>query len=248
MSAVQLSLIIPTYNSAGFIADTLAGAIAFLERRGETWELIVVDDGSDDGSGPLLSGLAAGDCPIRLIRNGANRGKGYAVRAGVLQSIGERVVFTDADLAYPLSEIDKIVQALDAGADLAIADRTSPQSLYHMSPAFFSYLYTRHLLSRAFNLMVRGWLGIAVRDCQAGLKGFRRAAADIVFPRQLLEGFAFDVELLYIARRFKLDVRQIPVEFRYFSEPSTVDFLRDSICALRDLARVRFNGATGRYA
>lgn len=248
MSAVQLSLIIPAYNSARFIADTLAGAIAFLEGRGETWELIVVDDGSADGSGPMLSALAAGDCPIRLISNGVNRGKGHAVRAGVLQSTGERVIFTDADLAYPLTEIDKIVQALDAGADLAIADRTSPHSLYHMSPAFFSYLYTRHLLSRMFNLIVRGWLGIEVRDCQAGLKGFRRAAADLIFPRQRLEGFAFDVELLYIARRFQLDVRQIPVEFRYFSEPSTVDFMRDSIGALRDLARVRLNGAAGRYA
>lgn len=248
MSAIRLSLIIPSYNSAAFIADTLAGATAFLERRGEAWELIVVDDGSADGSAPLVSDLAAANQSIRLIRNGANCGKGHAVRAGVLQSRGERVIFTDADLAYPLSEIDKIVRALDAGADVAVADRTSPDSLYHMSPAFFSYLYTRHLLSRAFNLMVRGWLGLEVRDCQAGLKGFRRAAADMVFSRQRLEGFAFDVELLYIARRFNLDVRQIPVEFHYFSEPSTVDFLRDSIGALRDLVRVRLNAAQGRYA
>jgi dolichyl-phosphate beta-glucosyltransferase len=247
MSAVELSLIVPAYNSAAFIADTLTGALAFLERRGESFELIVVDDGSADGSMPLLSELAARHCPLRLIRNGANHGKGHAVRSGALQSSGRRVIFTDADLAYPLTEIDKIVRALDAGADLAIADRTSPQSLYHMSPAFFSYLYTRHLLSRMFNLMVRGSLGIKVRDCQAGLKGFRRAAADIIFPRQRLDGFAFDVELLYIARRFKLDVRQVPVEFRYFSEPSTVDFLRDSICAVRDLVRVRLNAARGHY-
>jgi len=247
MSGVRLSLIIPSYNSAAFIADTLHCATRFLERRGESWELIVVDDGSADGSAPLLADLAAANQSIRLLRNGANRGKGHAVRAGVLQSSGERVIFTDADLAYPLTEIDKIVRALDAGADVAVADRTSPQSLYHMSPAFFSYLYTRHLLSRVFNLMVRGGLGLAVRDCQAGLKGFRRAAADIVFPRQRLEGFAFDVELLYIARRFNLEVRQIPVEFRYFSEPSTVDFLRDSVCAMRDLVRVRLNAARGRY-
>jgi len=246
--SVRLSLIIPSYNSAAFIADTLAGALAFLERRGETYELIVVDDGSADGSAPLLSDLAARHCSVRVIRNGANRGKGHAVRAGMLQSSGERVIFTDADLAYPLTEIDKIVRALDAGADLAIADRTSPRSQYHMSPAFFSYLYTRHVLSRMFNLAVRGWLGLEVRDCQAGLKGFSRAAADIVFSRQRLEGFAFDVELLFIARRFKLDVRQIPVEFRYFSEPSTVDFLRESFCAVRDLVRVRLNAATGRYA
>jgi dolichyl-phosphate beta-glucosyltransferase len=117
-----------------------------------------------------------------------------------------------------------------------------------MSSEFFSCLYARHLLRRIFNLMVRGCLGIEVSDCQAGLKGFRRAAADIVFPRQRLDGFAFDVELLYIARRFKLDVRQVPVEFRYFSEPSLVYFLRDSVCALRDLVRIRLNALRGRYA
>jgi dolichyl-phosphate beta-glucosyltransferase len=140
MSPVHLSLVIPAYNSAAFIAETLNGAITFLERRGETYELIVVDDGSSDGSAPLLSELAARYCAMRVIRNGANHGKGHAVRAGVLQSSGRRVVFTDADLAYPLSEIDKIVRTLDAGADVAIADRTAPQSLYHMSPEFFSYL------------------------------------------------------------------------------------------------------------
>jgi dolichyl-phosphate beta-glucosyltransferase len=248
MSGVELSLIIPAYNSEAFIADTLARATAYLEGRREKYELIVVDDGSSDGSAPLLKGLSADHCSVRFIRNHANRGKGHAVRAGVMHSSGARVIFTDADLAYPLEEIDKIVRALDGGADLAIADRTAPQSLYHMSPAFFSYLYTRHLLSRLFNLMVRCWLGLEVRDCQAGLKGFRRGAADIIFPRQRLDGFAFDVELLYIAKRFGLDIRQVPVEFQYFSEPSTVDFMRDSICALRDLMRVRLNAISGRYA
>jgi len=248
MSGVQLSLIIPAYNCEGFIAGTLASAIAYLERRREPYELIVVDDGSSDGSAPLLAGLSANHCSVHFIRNHANRGKGHAVRAGVMHSSGEWVVFTDADLAYPLEEIDKVVRALEGGADLAIADRTAPQSLYHMSPAFFSYLYTRHLLSRLFNLMARCWLGLDARDCQAGLKGFRRGAADIIFSRQRLDGFAFDIEVLYIAKRFNLNVRQIPVEFRYFSEPSTVDFIRDSICALRDLVRVRLNSIRGRYA
>ncbi len=248
MSAVRLSLIIPSYNSAGFIADTIAGAIAYLERRGESFELIVVDDGSADGSLAELAELAAGHRALRLIQTGVNRGKGHAVRAGATRSSGARVVFTDADLAYPLTEIDKILKALDAGADIAVADRTAPQSLYHMSPEFFSYLYTRHVMSRVFNLMVRGWLGVRVRDCQAGLKGFSRSAADLIFARQRLEGFAFDVELLYIARRLGLRIDQVPVEFRYFSEPSTVDFLRDSLCAMRDLMRVRLYAARGFYA
>jgi dolichyl-phosphate beta-glucosyltransferase len=248
MPSVRLSLIIPSYNSANFIAQTLAQAVTYLEHRREPYELIVVDDGSVDASAAVLSELAARQCSVHVIRNGINRGKGHAVRAGVTRSSGERVIFTDADLAYPLEEIDKIICALDAGADVAIADRTAPQSLYHMSPAFFSYLYTRHVFSRLFNLMVRSWLGLAVRDCQAGLKGFRRDAADTIFSRQRLDGFAFDVEVLYIARRFNLKLSQVPVEFRYFSEPSTVAFMSDSLCALRDLLRVRVNAMRGRYA
>src|SRR5579864_1475679 len=106
MSGVRLSLIIPAYNSGGFIADTLAHATAYLERRREKYELIVVDDGSSDGSAPLLSGLSTDHCSVRLIGNQPNRGKGHAVRAGVMHSSGERVIFTDADLAYPLEEID----------------------------------------------------------------------------------------------------------------------------------------------
>jgi dolichyl-phosphate beta-glucosyltransferase len=248
MSDVQLSLIIPVYNGGGLVADRLTSAISYLQRRREKYELIVVDDGSIDGSTSLLSGLAANHGSVRLIHNSPNRGKGHAVRSGVVHSSGERVIFTDADLAYPLEEIDKVVRALDAGADLAIADRTSPQSFYHMSPEFFSYLYTRHLLSRLFNLLVRRSLGLKVRDCQAGLKGFRRDAADLIFPRLQLDGFAFDVEVLYIAKRFGLEVQQIPVEFQYFSEPSTVEFMRDSLQVLRDLVRVRINAMRGRYA
>jgi glycosyltransferase involved in cell wall biosynthesis len=248
MSDVQLSLIIPAYNGGRYIADRLASALLYLQGRPENSELIVVDDGSTDGSTSLLSCFAANHCSVRLIRNSANRGKGYAVRVGVLHSRGERVVFTDADLAYPPEQIETIVQALDAGADLAIADRTAPQSLYHMSPEFFSYFYTRHLLSRLFNFLVRCWLGLKVRDCQAGLKGFRRDAADLIFPRLRLDGFAFDVELLYIAKRLGLEVRQVPIEFRYFSEPSTVDFIRDSIGSMRDLVRVRLNAMRGRYS
>jgi dolichyl-phosphate beta-glucosyltransferase len=248
MFDIQLSLIIPAYNSGDFIVDTLERAISYLEQRQEKYEIIVVDDGSADGSASLLSDVTATNCSVRLVCNGANHGKGYAVRAGVMHSSGKRVIFTDADLAYPPEEIENIVRALDAGADLAIADRTSPQSLYHMSPEFLSYLYTRHLLSRLFNLLVRCWLRLEVRDCQAGLKGFSRHAADVIFPRLRLDGFAFDVELLYIAQRFGLDIRQIPVEFQYFSEPSTVDFIRDSICCLRDLVRVRLNAMRGRYS
>lgn len=245
---MRTSLIIPAYNSGNFIEGTITAAVRYLESLSEPAEVIVVDDGSVDGTSAALQRLVGRHPALRLVRNSTNRGKGYAVRAGVLISKGERVVFTDADLAYPLGEIDKILAALEAGADVAVATRVAPQSRYIMSPAFFNYIYTRHLGSRLFNQLVGCLLGLRVRDCQAGLKGFRRAAADLIFQRLTVEGFAFDVEVLYIARLRNLVIREVPVEYRYFSEPSTVDFLRDSMHALIDLARMRLGGWRGIYS
>jgi dolichyl-phosphate beta-glucosyltransferase len=117
-----------------------------------------------------------------------------------------------------------------------------------MSPQFFNYVYTRHLGSRVFNLLVRSLLDLPVRDCQAGLKGFTRSAAQVVFPRLTLDGFAFDIEVLCVAKTQKLRLREVPVEFRYFSEPTTVAFMRDSVRALADLVRVKIKSLNGDYS
>ena len=247
MLLMSVSLIIPVFNGARLLDDTVKTARAYLEHLGEEFELIVVNDGSTDDSPAIVEKLARECRAVRLIDNHPNRGKGNAVRAGMLQSRGSRAVFIDADLAYPISEVGKILAALDSGADVAIANRVDANSTYRMSPAFFGYLYTRHLLSRAFNLTVRGVTRVGAKDCQAGLKGFRRAAIELIFPLQTVEGFTFDVELLYLAKHFKLVVREVPVEFHYFSEPSTIDFMRDGFCALRDLVRIRRNAANRRY-
>lgn len=242
-----LSVIIPTFNSGPFIAETFREMVGFLEGRGEEYELIFVDDGSRDDTREVIGGLAGNHSRIRLISNGVNRGKGYTVREGINQARGEMLVFTDADLAYPPAEIDKIVKTLREGIDLAIATRVASESRFIMSPAFFGYLYTRHVGSRVFNWIVRKLLGLNIFDTQAGLKGFSRKAREVVFSRQTLEGFTFDVELIYIAKKFGLHLREVPVVFRYFSEPTTVSFVVQSLHSLRDILAIRANERKGLY-
>ena len=236
---MKLSIIVPVYNSAVFISETFQELVDYLEKLGEEYELFFVDDGSQDNTGSILEELAGRHPRVFLIRNGTNRGKGYSVRAGMNQAQGDFLVFTDADLAYPPTEIGKIVHFLREGADLAIATRVAPASRFIMNPEFFGYIYTRHLGSRLFNWIVRKVLGLSIYDTQAGLKGFNRKAKEIIFNRQTLEGFTFDVELIYIAKKFGLTVREVPVVFRYFSEPTTVSFLMQSLASIKDLFSIR---------
>ena len=244
---MMLSVIIPVYNSAVFISETFWELEDYLEKLGEEYELLFVDDGSRDNTGSILEELAGQNPRVSLIRNGTNRGKGYTVRAGMKQAQGDFLVFTDADLAYPPTEIGKIFHTLREGADLAIATRVASASRFIMSPEFFGYLYTRHLGSRLFNRLVRKVLGLSINDTQAGLKGFSRKAKEIIFSRQTLEGFTFDVELIYIAKKFGLAVREVPVVFRYFSEPTTVSFMMQSLASLKDLFSIRSKNHKGFY-
>jgi glycosyltransferase involved in cell wall biosynthesis len=145
---MKLSVIVPVYNSAVFISETFRELADYLEKQGEEYEILFVDDGSRDNTGSILEELAGRHPRVFLIRNGTNRGKGYSVRAGMKQAQGDFLIFTDADLAYPPTEIDKIVHTLREGADLAIATRVAPTSRFIMSPEFFGYIYTRHLGSR----------------------------------------------------------------------------------------------------
>ena len=220
---------------------------AFVAAQPRQAELIVVDD-----SGALERAGGRRACPrgagFDVLRNDTNRGKGYSVARGILAARGAYRVFTDADLAYPVTEIAKVLRDLEDGSDVAIACRVLPESRYLMSPSFFHYLYTRHLMSRAFNHVVRLALLPGILDSQAGLKGFTARAAELVFRRLTIDGFGFDVEALYIAAKHGLRVRQTAVHYRYDNEPSTVHFARDAAEMLRDLVTIRWNDWRGRYA
>ena len=243
----ELSIVIPVRDGAEQLPSTFREIAAYLARTSRPTEVILVDDGSAQPAARLLAEFTAATPHVTLLRNDVNRGKGRAVVRGMLAASGRHRIFTDADLAYPLTEIGTVTAALDAGHDIAIACRVLPESRYVMSPTFFSYLYTRHVLSRLYNAVVRWTTLPGILDTQAGLKGFTARAADIVFPRLTIPGFGFDVEALYVARRHGLTTRQVAVSFRYDSEPSAVRLMQDSTTMLTDLIRLRWNSLRGRY-
>ena len=244
---IDLSLIVPVYDCSGRMSRTLAHLTRFLDAARMPTELVLVNDCSPRRETARLLSEVAERPDVRVLENRRNRGKGYSVTRGILSGLGKYRVFTDADLAYPLDEVWKIVGRLEAGADVAIACRVLPDSQYEMSSSYLRYLYTRHLMSRAFNQLVRCTLLPGVLDTQAGLKGFTADAANAVYSRVRIEGFGFDLECLFIARRLGLRVEQVPVRFRYDDEPSTVRFVRDAGTMAADLARIRWRGWTGGY-
>ena len=244
-----LSLVIPVYNAAEQLPATLAAVDAFAERFEESLEVVFVDDHSSElDTQSILADHAERRPYVTVLRNQVNRGKGFSVTRGMLAARGRHRVFTDVDLAYPLDEVRKIVGALRDGADIAIACRVLPESRYLMSPSFFHYLYTRHLMSRAFNKVVRAFLLPGIYDTQAGLKGFTAEAAALCFARTTIPGFGFDIECLYIAQQHGMRIQQTAVNFRYDDEPTTVRFARDSRRMLRDIWEVKMNALRGKYA
>lgn len=245
---------IPVYNGAAFLRQTLAAAWTWLgaQRDAREVELLVVDDGSVDGTAAVLAEFTArqraADGPsLVVLRNTTNRGKGFSLRRAFLHARGEFVVFTDADLTYELDNVEPLLQALEDGADVAYGSRMHAASVYVVAPGFFRRLYTRHFMGRMFNLLVRALVVPGIRDTQAGLKGFRRAAARHCAGRVRLDRFSFDVELFFVARRAGLRIAECPVRFLYRKEPSTVKFFRDSLAMVVDMLRVRWRGLRGVY-
>jgi hypothetical protein len=244
-----LSLVIPVYNAADQLPATLDAVDSFARHYPARIEVVFVDDCSSEVETQLiLEDFAVRRDYARVLRNAQNRGKGFSVTRGMLAARGRHRVFTDVDLAYPLDQVHKIVGELSSGSDVAIACRVLPGSRYLMSPSFFHYLYTRHLMSRAFNRVVQAFLLPGILDTQAGLKGFTAEAAQLCFSRTTIPGFGFDIECLYIAQQHGLAIKQTAVSFRYDDEPTTVRFARDSSRMLQDIWQVRTNAWRGQYA
>jgi dolichyl-phosphate beta-glucosyltransferase len=227
-----LSVVFPCYNEAERLPATLEAYLGHLPRAAGEVEVLVVDDGSTDATPSVAAAVAGGDPRLRLVRTGPNRGKGFAVRTGMLAAEGDRVVFTDADGAYAPGEAERVVAAL-AEAPVAIGARRPDEA---------SGGLTRLVASQACNLAVRGLLGLPFRDTQCGLKAFRRDAARAVFSRARLDGFAFDAEVLVLARRLGLTVAEVPVR----AEPragSKVRVLADGRRMVAQLWAVRRSAA-----
>ena len=219
MTEPLLSIVIPAYNEAQRIPNSLDKVRRFRELAPYPIEVIVVDDGSTDQTVKTLSAFP----DVRLVRNDRNRGKGYSVRHGVLEARGEFVLFTDADLSTPIEEVDKLLSALrSSGADAAVGSRALKRELIGVHQPWI-----REIAGRFFNLLVRAFTGLRVHDTQCGFKLFRRSSTRRAFEMMRVEGFGFDPELLFLIEKTGGRVVEMPV--RWNNHPATkVKFFRDS--------------------
>jgi glycosyltransferase involved in cell wall biosynthesis len=241
-SAPLLSIIIPAYNEAKRISRTLETLQEYLGSKGWAAEVIVVNDGSLDDTVAIVNAYISRWNALRLVDNGGNRGKGFSVRNGAQGAEGDIVLFTDADLSAPIAEAPKLIDPIANGeCDVTFGSRAVDRSLIgvHQSPF-------RETSGRIFNLFVQGLIGLPFKDTQCGFKAFRRSAAGPVFERQTIMGFGFDPEVLYIAKKRGLRLREIPVRWDHV-EGTTVRFLRDSCRMFLDLLRIRWNDFCGKY-
>ena len=244
---VELSIVIPAYNSGASIAGVIARLADYCRGRGLVHELIVVDDGSGDETRMTLLAAQRQYPELRILRNEPNRGKGYSVRRAYAECAGANVVFTDADLPYGLGPIEAAVTALDAGADLAIGSRVLPESRFRMNARHFPYIFIRHLLGRTLVKTVNLMFRLNVSDTQCGIKACRRSAARYIASRLTIDRFVFDVELLHVARKAGYRIVEIPVELDYTGKVTTVRILRDALFVLFGLWKIKFADWRGRY-
>jgi dolichyl-phosphate beta-glucosyltransferase len=234
----SISIIIPAYNEEKRLPGALKAIREYLAKTSwEFAEIVVVDDGSADRTGELARGAGA-----RVLKNPSNRGKGYSVKHGVMEGRGDWLLVTDADLSAPIADLDRLwVAAERDGAEVAIGSRAVDRSLVGVHQPFL-----REAAGRSFNLVMRLVTGLPFRDTQCGFKLFEARAAHEIFPRQRLDGFGFDVEVLFIARQ--LGYRTVEVAVHWNDSPgTTVSFARGAAAFLADPVRVRWNGLRGRY-
>lgn len=241
MTSPELSIIIPAYNEEALIVSTLNCLQAYLLARPDNFEIIVVDDGSQDKSVELVQQFQKLNKDVRLLVNQQNMGKGFSIQRGVLESRGQIIIFTDADLPYKLDAIEGFLQALRNGCDLAVGSRVLPGSEVKGVP------FLRYAAGQIFSWMVQAVLFQGLPDTQCGFKSFRAGAAKEIFRRLTIGGFGFDVEMLFIARKLKLTVRPVPVQMIEHRQRSRVRLFVDSLKMFANLFMVRLNDLQGKY-
>ncbi|HZS02577.1 MAG TPA: dolichyl-phosphate beta-glucosyltransferase [Chloroflexota bacterium] len=239
MPAPFVSIVIPAFNEAERLPATLAQLGQFLGGEAYPAEIVVVDDGSTDRTVAVAEQAAAADPRVRVLR-APHRGKGAAVRRGMLEAQGAVRVMCDADLSMPAHELPKLLAPLAAGADVALATREGAGARRIGEP------YLRHLMGRVFNTLVRLLAVPGLHDTQCGFKAFTAASAVALFGASTVDGFGFDVEVLYLARKRGLRLVEVPIAW-YYQASSRVSPLRDTIRMIRDVLRVRWNDARGVY-
>jgi dolichyl-phosphate beta-glucosyltransferase len=236
-----LSIVIPCYNEADRIVVNLSEIFYFLTELKYEYEIIIVDDGSHDQIRDVLDSTFKNNTKLRYFSYKENRGKGYAVKFGVMQAKGSLVMFLDADGATPIGEFIKLYEAIEKGADVAIGSRAMDTALVKLEAKWH-----RILIGRIFNAFVNFLCVPGIKDTQCGFKLFTREAADLIFSRQSIDGFAFDCELLHIARKHGLTIREIPVNWKNV-EGSKVNLLIDPLYMFLEIVRIRMRSLWGTY-
>lgn len=230
---VELSIVVPAYNEERRLPPTLIDIIDYFDRRGFSYEVIVIDDGSRDSTPEVVRKFERVRNQVRLIQLPKNYGKGHAVRLGVLNSRGNKILFADADGATPIEEYERLAQALSSGGDIAIGSRAIASAETKVATSIH-----RRLLGRMFNRCVNMILLPSIADTQCGFKMFTRKAAMFLFKRQHADRFSFDVELLYMAHKANLAVKEVPINWTNVPG-SKVNLVVDSLCMFRDVFRFR---------
>ncbi|ABB30487.1 UDP-glucose--undecaprenyl-phosphate glucosyltransferase [Geobacter metallireducens GS-15] len=236
-----LSFIIPAYNEEQRLPSYLERVIGFFAGQSYSFEIVVVDDGSSDGTAALVKALMAQHSCLRLEALDRNRGKGFAVKTGMSAAKGQLRVFADADGATPVEEIRRLLDAREQGADIAIGSRAM-----RSDECIVQGRVHRKIMGTVFNGLIRALAVRGIHDSQCGFKLFTASAAEDIFPRQRITGFGFDVELLFLARRLGYVVVEVPVNWSDV-EGTKVRLVRDSFRMLGEVLRIRFTNLTGGY-
>jgi len=235
---MQISVVIPAYNEAKRIEPTLKKIMAFLGSRFNKYEIIVVDDCSKDNTSKVVARFKNKN--LRVLRNKKNKGKGFSVKRGILNSKYSLVLFSDSDLATPIEELDKFMKLIKK-YDIVIASRNLKESDIRIKQPFF-----RQFMGKTFPLLVNLITGVGFKDTQCGFKLFKTKIAKKIVKQQTFERFSFDVEILFIARKMGCKIKEAPVVW-IDQEGSTVSPIKDSFKMLIDLFKIRFNDLRGKY-
>jgi glycosyltransferase involved in cell wall biosynthesis len=238
----SLSIVIPAFNEESRLEATLNKIDAFISEQNWNAEIIVVDDGSSDGTARLVMRHMQQKPYLRMLQNHINRGKGFSLRRGVEASLGDVILLTDADLSVPISEATKLFAAIEAGADIAIGSRAIDAGGGRVAAPWH-----RQLCSAGFKLVVRSVLGLRFQDTQCGFKAFKRKAARLIFSRQRIERWGFDPEVLMLADRFCFVVKEVGVEAVH-DNGSRLNVVSDSFQMLCEVIKIRYHLLFGMYS
>lgn len=238
---IDLSVIIPAFNEENRIKKSLDAIDTYLSSDNLRYEIIVVDDGSTDNTSSIVKDFCKAHHKVSYTTYGQNMGKGYAVREGVKSSKGGIILFTDADLSTPINEMEKLIETIKYGFDIAIGSRALSDSKIIVSQPFY-----RKTMGKIFNILVRLLIFKGIKDTQCGFKCFTSKVANEVFSRCKIDGFSFDVEILLIAKKHGFKITDIPVQW-VNSPESRVHPVKHSLAMIKELLQIRLNCIKGLY-